>query len=88
MTNEKTRAEQLEKNIKDVFPASNLEIVNLSHMHQGHSGHDGSGESHFKIVIQAKELENLSRLQQQKLLHQAIGKKLLEKIHSITFQIK
>ena len=57
-------------------------------MHYGHSGYDGSGESHFKVVIQAKELENLSRLQQQKLLHQAIGKKLLDGIHSITFQIK
>ena len=34
-----------------------LNVINQSHLHQGHLGDDGSGETHFKIELKAKELE-------------------------------
>ncbi len=33
----------------------NLKVINQSHLHQGHSGDDGSGETHFDVIISAVE---------------------------------
>ncbi len=39
-----------------------LEIINQSHLHAGHAGDDGSGESHFKITITAASFAGHSRV--------------------------
>ena len=31
-----------------------LEVINESALHSGHAGDDGSGESHWRIVIKAE----------------------------------
>jgi len=48
--------EKLTKNFQPKF----LEVKNNSHLHAGHLGDDGSGETHFAIVIEADELKGLS----------------------------
>ena len=37
--------------LEKAFAANTLEVINESHKHSGHSGDDGSGESHWRIVI-------------------------------------
>ena len=40
-------AEKIETAIREVIEVSSLEVINESHKHAGHSGDDGSGETHF-----------------------------------------
>ena len=52
--------QRIEEKLKKNFQPKFLEVKNNSHLHAGHLGDDGSGETHFAIVIEAEELKGLS----------------------------
>ncbi len=87
MAAEKSREKRLAEALSDAFPESELEIVNMSHLHAGHGGDDGTGETHFEIYLNVPELDKLSRVERQRYLHKTIGSKLFSEIHSISFHI-
>ena len=64
------------------FAPERLEITNESHRHAGHSGDDGSGESHFAVVIRAAALAPMGRVARQRAVHQALGD-LVGRIHAL-----
>ena len=64
------------------FAPTALQIVNESHKHAGHGGDDGSGESHFHLMIRAAALAPLSRLERHRAVHRAIGD-LTNRIHAL-----
>ncbi len=68
------------------FQPEKLEVINQSHLHAGHAGDDGSGESHFKIEIQCEDLNAKSYVQRERSVHQAL-KEEMQLIHalSVTF---
>ena len=65
---------------------TSLEIINESHLHAGHNGFSGEGESHFRIKISAPEFNQLSRIA----IHRKINKILKEElkdIHALAIEI-
>lgn len=64
-----------------------LEVINESHLHAGHSGDDGSGESHFRVVIQAPAFTPMSRVARHRAVHAALGKDLIARIHALALDI-
>ncbi len=64
------------------FAPERLEITNESHRHAGHSGDDGSGESHFAVVIRAAALAPMGRVDRHRAVHQALGD-LVGRIHAL-----
>jgi len=63
-----------------------LEVINESHMHAGHSGDDGSGESHWRVVIGATSLEGKSRLAKHRAVHDALGKGIIDRLHALAIE--
>ena len=47
-------AEEIADRLTTAFAPMRLEVENESHRHAGHSGDDGSGESHFRVTIRAE----------------------------------
>ncbi|MGQ0567610.1 MAG: BolA family protein [Gemmobacter sp.] len=68
------------------FAPSRLDIVNDSHRHAGHTGDDGTGESHFRVVLRAEALAPLSRLQRHRAVHAALGD-LTTRIHALALDL-
>ena len=68
------------------FAPSHLEVVNESHKHAGHGGDDGSGESHFAVLIRAEALAAMSRVARHRAVHQALGD-LNQRIHALALDI-
>jgi BolA protein len=64
-----------------------LEVVNESHLHAGHAGDDGSGESHWRIVISAPALADQSRLARHRAVHAALGDAIIGRIHALSLDI-
>ncbi|MBL9052019.1 MAG: BolA family transcriptional regulator, partial [Tabrizicola sp.] len=56
-----TVKDEIEARLTAAFAPDRLEVVNESHRHAGHAGDDGSGESHFRILIRAKAFKSLTR---------------------------
>lgn len=62
-----------------------LEIINQSALHKGHAGYDGSGESHFKLIIVSGAFEGMSRIQRHRYVR-AIIEEEAEKIHALSIE--
>ena len=66
-------AEVIRARLEAAFQPSQLEVVNESHKHAGHGGDDGSGESHFHVVIRAAALAPMGRVARHRAIHAALG---------------
>ncbi|WP_136644382.1 BolA family transcriptional regulator [Tabrizicola sp. YIM 78059] len=78
--------DEIERRLMAAFKPSVLEIVNESRRHAGHAGDDGSGESHFRIVIRAPALAAMSRVNRHRAVQRALGD-LNSRIHAISLDI-
>ena len=66
---------------------SNLDVINESALHSGHAGDDGSGESHWRVVITAPQLDDMSRIARHRAVHSALGKDIISRIHALAIDI-
>lgn len=62
-----------------------LEIHDESERHIGHAGHDGRGESHFRLLIISDDFEGLGRLDRQRKILDLLEEDLKGRIHALTF---
>lgn len=81
-----TVKDDIETRLVAAFAPERLEIINESHRHAGHSGDDGSGESHFRIVIRSARLAEQTRVARHRAVHQALGD-LNQRVHAIALDI-
>lgn len=79
--------QSIERKLKSELSPEYLEVIDQSHLHEGHAGHNPGGESHFKLVISASKLEGLTRIEKHKIIHKILDEELKKSIHalSITF---
>jgi BolA protein len=54
--------QRIEEKLKNNLNLSFLEVENNSHLHSGHMGDNGTGQTHFRVKIAAEELEDLSAI--------------------------
>jgi BolA protein len=67
---------------------SQLEVINDSGHHAGHMGDDGSGESHFTVVIESAAFAGQSRVQRQRMVNNALADLLKQRIHALAIRAR
>lgn len=72
--------EKLQKNMEPYI----LEVENQSHLHKGHAGDDGSGQTHFHVLIVSEQLADLSRVQKQRKITDLIQDLFPKGLHAIS----
>ena len=65
-----------------------LEVVNESAQHAGHAGDDGSGESHWRVILRASALDGQSRIARHRAVHAALGPAIISRIHALAIDIR
>lgn len=65
-----------------------LEVHNESAQHAGHMGDDGSGESHWRVVIGAPSLAGQSRLAKHRAVHDALGRGIIGRLHALAIEFR
>ena len=88
MSSKKSRQEIMEERLQDALKPEFLQIENQSALHKGHAGDDGTGETHYKILISSNELKALSRLQQHRKVFDSLGADIARDTHSISITVK
>lgn len=74
--------------ITSALAPESLQVINESSMHSGHAGDDGTGESHWRVVIRASKLDEMSRLARHRAVHSAIGPAIIGRIHALAIDIQ
>ena len=82
MSTEQTMRDQLMVALEPI----RLDVVNESHLHAGHAGSPGTGESHFKLLVVAKIFEGRSRVDRHRLVNTAVADLLKHKVHALAIQ--
>ena len=67
---------------------THLEVINDSHHHAGHMGDDGTGESHWTVVVESPAFEGLNRVQRQRLINTALADLLATRIHALAIKAR
>ena len=79
-------AREIETLLGHAFVPTRLEVINDSARHHGHSGDDGSGESHFTVVIESAAFFGQSRLARQRMVNAALGDIPGERVHALAIR--
>ena len=78
-----TIADEIEQILRAAFAPTRLAVTNDSARHHGHSGDDGSGESHFSIEIESAAFAGVSRLARQRMVNRALGDIPGQRVHAL-----
>ena len=65
-----------------------LDVINESHLHAGHRGSPGTGESHFRVRIVSPLFAGKSRLQRHRLVNEALAAELNGKVHALAIEAR
>lgn len=85
---EKRMAAVLESALSPEF----LQVVNCSHLHQGHAGAPQAGEqgymeSHFEVRICATRFVELSRIERQRLVYDLLKPEFENGLHALSLEL-
>ncbi|MGH1376528.1 MAG: BolA family protein [Alphaproteobacteria bacterium] len=78
---------RIEDKLNTALKPSHLEVVNESHEHQGHAGDDGSGESHFKVVVSSSQFNGVDRVGCQRMIYDALSAEM-RVVHALSIVVK
>jgi BolA protein len=79
-------AHEIESLLRAALSPTRLEVINDSAHHAGHSGDDGSGESHFTVVIESAAFAGKNRLARQRMVLGALGDIPGNRVHAFAMK--
>lgn len=79
-------ADTIAARLSAALAPTRLAVSNDSHLHAGHAGHDGTGESHFSVSVEAPSFAGLSRVARQRLVNGALADLLATRIHALAIR--
>ena len=71
-----------EKLIK-AFAPQNLDVVDESHLHAGHTGHRPGGETHFRVHIVSEAFRGKSRIERHRMVNETLSGELAGGVHAL-----
>ncbi|HEX8382074.1 MAG TPA: BolA family protein [Sphingomonas sp.] len=81
-----TVVQKITARLNDMLEPTRLDVVNESHHHAGHSGDDGTGETHFAVAIESPRFAGLNRVARQRLVNRALADLLAGPIHALSIR--
>jgi BolA protein len=79
--------QRIEEKLKKNFRIKFLEVKNNSQLHHGHLGSNGSGETHFALIIAAEELEKVSLIQAHRKINSLLKNEFEGGVHALEIKI-
>ncbi len=79
---------EMEMLLTAAFSPTSLSVINDSGHHSGHSGDDGSGESHFTVEIESASFAGHSRVSRQRMVNKALGDIPGQRVHALAIKAR
>ncbi|MGH1399049.1 MAG: BolA family protein [Alphaproteobacteria bacterium] len=79
--------DEIKRIIETELAPAHLEVINESGKHIGHAGDDGSGQTHFKLVVVHERFEGQSRVERQKTINKMLVSLFDKGLHALSMQL-
>ncbi|WP_315783304.1 BolA family protein [Bradyrhizobium sp. SZCCHNPS1003] len=76
------------KKLREAFSPESLDVQDESHLHEGHMGHQPSGETHFRVYIVSQAFVGKSRVDRHRLINAALAAELTGSVHALALHAK
>ena len=79
--------QEIEEKLRAALMPREIEVVDDSASHAGHSGAPAAGESHFNVMLRSVEFEGKNRIARHRAVHAALGPELIGRIHALALDL-
>ena len=69
--------------LREAFSPESLQVVDESHLHEGHAGHRPSGETHYRVYIVSPAFKGKSRVERHRMINSALAAELSGSVHAL-----
>ena len=82
-----TVKDQIIKKLSEAFVPESLDVIDESHLHEGHAGHRPGGETHFRVYIVSKSFKGKSRIDRHRMINAQLATELAGSVHALALHI-
>jgi BolA protein len=75
--------QRIRENLMITLEPVRLDVVNESHLHAGHAGSPGTGESHFRVLVVSGKFTGKSRVERHRMVNAALAAELRDGVHAL-----
>ncbi|WP_159008253.1 BolA family protein [Bradyrhizobium sp. S69] len=86
MSAEKTVQHTITNKLREAFTPESLDVIDESHLHEGHAGHRPGGETHFRINIVSGAFEGKSRIERHRMINATLAAELAGPVHALAIK--
>ena len=72
--------------LREAFAPESLDVVDESHLHEGHAGHRPGGETHFRVYIVSAAFKGKSRVERHRMINAALAGELAGSVHALAIK--
>ena len=76
-------AARIARKLAQAFAPASLKVLDESHQHEGHAGHQPGGETHFRLYIVSRAFEGKSRIERHRMINAALASELTGSVHAL-----
>ena len=73
--------------LTQAFAPAEIEVVDDSERHRGHSGYRDGGETHFNVRIVAEAFAGKRRIERHRMVHERLADELAGGVHALALKI-
>ena len=77
------RQETIARKLTEAFAPASLKVLDESHQHEGHAGHQSGGETHFRLYIVSDAFRGKSRLARHRMINETLAGELASGVHAL-----
>jgi len=72
--------------LREAFTPESLDVIDESHLHEGHSGHRPGGETHFRVYIVSDAFKGKSRIERHRMINTTLAAELAGSVHALAIK--
>ena len=79
-------ANMIHDKLSQAFAPNSLEVIDESHLHEGHAGARPGGQSHFRVKIVAEAFNGKSLVQRHRMINETLAEELAGPVHALAIK--
>jgi BolA protein len=86
MSTDRSVKQAITNKLRETFAPESLDVIDESHLHEGHAGHRPGGETHFRVYIVSPAFEGKSRIERHRMINSTLAAELAGSVHALAIK--
>jgi BolA family transcriptional regulator, general stress-responsive regulator len=79
---------RIERALSEALRPVRLEVLDESHLHEGHAGARPGGETHFRVRVVSSEFSGMSRVDRHRRVNALLASELAGPVHALAIDAR